>query len=145
MQLVGGLIIATIAMLPATQPVRAEGNSAPVVNIAYPGKCIAPTEKIRRDHSRMLDHQRDRTMYLGIRNEPASLKECVNCHADKSTNTVLGKDGFCQSCHVYAAVQPDCFQCHSAKRMPSWKHSPIAGAGKAPAGTMTHLASEDKR
>jgi hypothetical protein len=28
---------------------------------------------------------------------------------------VLGKDGFCESCHRYAAVSLDCFGCHTDK------------------------------
>ena len=31
------------------------------------------------------------------------------------TGTVLGKDGFCQSCHEYAAVKLDCWDCHQPK------------------------------
>jgi len=52
-------------------------------------------------------------MLRGIRTSKHSLKNCINCHASPKTNSVLGKEGFCESCHTYAAVQMDCFECHS--------------------------------
>mgnify|MGYP002374356508 CR=1 FL=1 len=88
----------------------------PAVVIADPaGRCVAPNDVMRRTHMDMLKHQRDRTVRQGIRGEKASLGACVDCHASKTTNSVLGAEGFCQSCHSYAAVKPDCFDCHSAK------------------------------
>ena len=75
--------------------------------------CVAPTGEMRRDHMKMLLHQRDRTMRQGIRETRFSLKNCVDCHASRETGSVLGKDGFCSSCHQYAAVSMDCFECHS--------------------------------
>jgi hypothetical protein len=50
----------------------------------------------------------------GIRESRFSLKNCVDCHAGRDTGSVLGKDGFCSSCHAYAAVSMDCFSCHSS-------------------------------
>jgi hypothetical protein len=53
-------------------------------------------------------------MHNGIRTKEGSLKNCINCHANPKTNSVLGKDGFCESCHAYASVSIDCFSCHSS-------------------------------
>ena len=75
--------------------------------------CVEPTAEMRRNHMDMLLHQRDQTMRRGIRTSQHSLKNCVACHANPKTNSVLGKDGFCESCHSYAAVRIDCFECHS--------------------------------
>jgi hypothetical protein len=65
----------------------------------------------------MLKHQRDDTMRLGIRGAKASLKDCVACHATTAANgtpvPVNAPGQFCQSCHAYAAVEPDCFECHA--------------------------------
>jgi hypothetical protein len=80
------------------------------------GVCVAPTEEMRRDHMKMLLHQRDLTVRQGLREPRFSLKNCVNCHASQKTGSVLGKDGFCSSCHSYASVSIDCFECHSALR-----------------------------
>ncbi len=78
--------------------------------------CVAPTEEMRRDHMKMLFHQRDRTVREGIRETRFSLKNCVECHASKDTGSVLGTQGFCSSCHAYTAVKIDCFECHSSMR-----------------------------
>ncbi len=87
----------------------------PRVHIAKGEKCVEPTEVMRRNHMKFILHQRDETMHRGIRTTRHSLKNCINCHADPKTNSVLGKEGFCQSCHAYAAVSIDCFSCHSPK------------------------------
>jgi hypothetical protein len=79
-------------------------------------KCVEPTAVMRRDHMKFILHQRDDTMHRGIRTVQHSLKNCIDCHADPKTGSVLGKDGFCESCHHYAAVHIDCFSCHSPKR-----------------------------
>ena len=64
----------------------------------------------------MLFHQRDRTLRQGVREARASLKGCVECHAGRESGSVLGKDGFCSSCHSYASVKLDCFECHTPLR-----------------------------
>lgn len=90
------------------------GVSLPVHKIEKGEKCVEPTDEMRRNHMNKILHQRDRTMHDGIRTTQHSLKNCVDCHADPKTNSVLGKDGFCESCHRYAAVSMDCFECHSS-------------------------------
>ncbi|MGH8670889.1 MAG: hypothetical protein ACREUA_02475 [Burkholderiales bacterium] len=72
----------------------------------------------------LLMHQRDETVHKGIRTRKHSLKNCIECHADPKTNSVLGENGFCQECHSYASVQLDCFECHSSK--PKAASSPSA-------------------
>jgi len=79
-------------------------------------QCVEPTDVMRRNHMQFILHQRDETMHRGIRTVKHSLKNCINCHADPKTHSVLGKDGFCESCHRYASVSIDCFSCHSAER-----------------------------
>jgi hypothetical protein len=76
---------------------------------------VEPTDVMRRDHMKFIQHQRDETMHKGIRTSKHSLKNCVECHADPKTGSVLGKDGFCATCHQYAAVTIDCFSCHTDK------------------------------
>lgn len=80
------------------------------------GACVAPPKEMRRNHMAMLQHQRDRTMRLGERGAKVSLNACINCHAGKTSGTVIGsRTEFCESCHAYAAVKLDCFECHQAK------------------------------
>lgn len=82
-------------------------------------KCVAPTDVMRRMHSTFLKHKRNETMHQGIRTPEYSLVECISCHVtpkgDGSYASVHeDPQHFCRSCHAYAAVQPDCFQCHAS-------------------------------
>jgi len=110
------IFLATLLPLWLAIPLTATaGAPKPVVKIENPGECIAPADQMRRNHMEMLKHTRDRTMRQGIRGEKASLNGCIECHASKATGTVTGHDGFCQSCHTYAAVKLDCWDCHQPK------------------------------
>ncbi|MGW8269767.1 MAG: hypothetical protein ACWGNS_04865 [Burkholderiales bacterium] len=88
----------------------------PVMKAERGESCVAPTEEMRRNHMKMLLHQRDETVHEGIRTKRFSLKHCVDCHASRKTGSVLGEQGFCASCHAYAAVKIDCFECHTPMR-----------------------------
>ena len=110
MRIVAGIMAALLAAAGLADVAK------PTIKIERGEACVVPTEEIRRDHMKMLVHQRDRTMRQGIREPRFSLKNCVDCHAGRETGSVLGKDGFCSSCHAYAAVKLDCFECHSPRR-----------------------------
>ncbi len=97
----------------------------PVIKTEKGEACVAPTAEMRRNHMKFLLHQRDRTVRSGLRESRFSLKNCVDCHADRHTGSVLGKDGFCSSCHSYASVSIDCFECHTPL-----KQSRIAGVSR---------------
>jgi len=92
----------------------ADRTPKPSIVIDKPGKCVSDVETMRREHPDMLKHQRDQTMHKGIRTPRFSLNGCVECHASTKTGSVLGDQGFCQSCHAYAGVKLDCFECHAA-------------------------------
>lgn len=81
--------------------------------------CVEDTEFMRRYHMTVLMHQRDDTMLKGIRSKQHSLKECIDCHAvpgeDSIPVTVENPKHFCRSCHDYAAVKIDCFDCHASR------------------------------
>jgi hypothetical protein len=88
----------------------------PAITQAKGDKCVEPVDFMRRSHMEVLLHQRDRTMHEGIRTKSHSLKGCVECHASPTTGSVAAeKSDFCQSCHGYAAVKIDCFECHASK------------------------------
>jgi predicted CXXCH cytochrome family protein len=82
-------------------------------------QCVADTDFMRRNHMTVLRHQRDDTVLKGVRGNPYSLKDCVSCHAvdgaDGTPVTVSSPEHFCRSCHDYAAVNIDCFQCHASR------------------------------
>jgi [DsrC]-trisulfide reductase subunit J len=90
-------------------------------------KCVADTEWMRRNHPAVLMHQRAATVHDGIRAQRFSLKGCINCHAVKGAEgqpvTFASPRHFCRTCHDYAAVQIDCFECHASR--------PAAGAARA--------------
>ncbi|TAK43662.1 MAG: Hdr-like menaquinol oxidoreductase cytochrome c subunit [Betaproteobacteria bacterium] len=108
-------LLALAAVLAAGLAFAAGRTAKPVVLIERPGQCVEATEVMRRDHMKLLLHQRDRTVRDGIRTKPQSLAGCVDCHASRKTGSVLGEQGFCQSCHAYAGVRLDCWECHTPK------------------------------
>jgi hypothetical protein len=76
---------------------------------------VADPVFMRKNHMDLLKHQRDDTMHRGMRAPKFSLTGCINCHASKKSRSVVADAGnFCQSCHTYAGVSLDCFECHSA-------------------------------
>lgn len=102
------------------------GLTAATGDVPYPDipkgqgeTCVEDTDFMRRNHMSLLMHQRDDTMREGIRSEQHSLKECLDCHAvpgsDSIPVTVEDPKHFCRSCHDYAAVKIDCFQCHASR------------------------------
>jgi len=109
-------LILIVAGLAVAGDIRAQRADAPVIRIEQGGACVAPTAEMRRNHMKMLVHQRDQTVRQGLRDPRFSLKNCVECHASRDTGSVLGKEGFCSSCHAFASVKIDCFECHSALR-----------------------------
>ena len=97
---------------------------------------------MRRNHMELILHQRDETVYRGIRTKQQSLRNCINCHAVDAAGQPVSLDDpqhFCVSCHRYAAVKIDCFQCHSG--------TPEEGVpGVTGAGAWSHgLAMESAR
>lgn len=102
--------LAGAADAPASRVVK------PAVDAAQGDKCVADTEYMRRNHMKLLLHQRDETVHAGVRPRDTSLERCIACHASKQTSSVVGNDrNFCQGCHSYVAVKIDCFECHASK------------------------------
>ena len=126
-----GVLLALVTALAATVAAAAEESSRTPRPVVVPAKagtqCVADPALMRRDHMVMLKHQRDETVHGGIRGAKASLKDCVDCHASPASGSgsVAAAPGdFCVSCHRYAAVSIDCFECHAGK--------PRAVAAKGP-------------
>jgi len=112
--LVLSVLLGLAVLFGASAPSMA-GDISPVIPKAA-GTCVEEPGVMRKGHMDFLKHQRDDTLRQGIRGAKHSLKDCVSCHVQ----TVAGKpvpvndDGqFCQSCHAFAAVSVDCFQCHA--------------------------------
>lgn len=128
MALVGA---AGLGVVPATAPARAEQpGSTGRVPMPQPPKgqgerCVADTDFMRRNHMTMLKHQRDDTVHQGLRKPAFSLAGCIGCHAVSGTDgkavSFAAPQHFCRSCHTYAAVQVDCFECHASRPETSGK------------------------
>ena len=120
-----GLAVATVAVAAAADA-PASRVPAPSIAITAPGKCVEDTPFMVRNHMELLRHHRDKTVRDGIRTTQHSLANSVGCHAGKETGRVTGgKDAFCESCHRFAAVKLDCWDCHTDQ----------AQSGLAAAGT----------
>lgn len=95
----------TQAGVPLPQVSKGEGEA-----------CVEPTDVMRRDHMNFILHQRDDTVHRGIRTSRHSLQGCIDCHATRKDDGQFVRidepEHFCASCHRYAAVTVDCFQCH---------------------------------
>jgi hypothetical protein len=108
--LAGGGSFAALAATPA--PTRVP---LPAIEAGAGERCVEDTAFMRRNHMELLRHQRDLTVREGIRTTRHSLANCVTCHASQKTGRVTGANGFCASCHSYAGVTLDCFECHADK------------------------------
>lgn len=112
-------ILAILLMPLAASAQEADGVPSPSITKGKGLQCVADTDYMRRFHMRELSHQRDETMHEGIRTKQFSLKECIACHASTDAGgkpvPINAPGEFCASCHEYAAVRIDCFQCHATK------------------------------
>jgi hypothetical protein len=95
------------------------GVPLPIIPMGKGDSCVEDTDFMRRNHMDLLKHQRDETTLKGIRDEQYSLKECVTCHAVNGPDALpvssSSPQHFCRSCHDFAAVSIDCFQCHASR------------------------------
>ncbi|MBD3670895.1 MAG: Hdr-like menaquinol oxidoreductase cytochrome c subunit [Gammaproteobacteria bacterium] len=98
-------------------PLSTQAGDPPQVAKGKGDACVEPTDVMRRDHMDFLMHQRDDTMRQGIRTKKYSLNECLECHVQPDESGEVARidspDHFCSTCHTYAAVKVDCFECHS--------------------------------
>jgi len=107
------------AVVYAEEGKAATNTLLPVIPTGQGDACVEETGFMRRNHMELLKHQRDDTVLDGVRDEQYSLKECLDCHAvygpDANPVTFTDPSHFCRSCHDYAAVSIDCFQCHASR------------------------------
>ena len=89
--------------------------------------CVEPVEIMRRDHMKFLMHQRDDTVLEGKRDKKYSLVGCMDCHNPTGAGGKVVRyedpEHFCSSCHQYASVKIDCFECHADRGLESSQQS----------------------
>jgi len=144
---VGVVVLTTAALAWAgadAPPPKAGGAPKPTITKAVKGEqCVEPNDYMRRNHMKLLMHQRDETVIEGVRTKKYSLKECINCHASEKTGSVAkSQDDFCVSCHSYAAVKIDCFECHSTKPQGSVAMHPLNAESAHYAHKLANLTKE---
>ncbi len=108
--LVGALAAQVVVAGDAQGYVKAGSRAAAL------GACVEPTQYMRRHHMDLIQHQRDATVYQGIRGTRHSLAGCIDCHVGPGSDghpvAVNAEHQFCRSCHEFAAVKVNCFDCH---------------------------------
>ncbi len=95
--------------------------------------CVEPVEEMRKNHMVYILDQRDATVHEGIRTRQYSLEQCINCHVSDAPDAprIDSEKHFCNSCHTYASVSIDCFQCHADRPVKSHIH-PLSGNNSHP-------------
>ena len=97
--------------------------------------CVEPTEEMRKNHMEYILHQRDETVHKGIRTTQYSLEQCINCHVSDAPDAprVSSEEHFCNSCHTYASVRIDCFQCHADRPVKTSRINSVAAGNNTAA------------
>ena len=76
-------------------------------------RCVEPTAYMKAKHMELIDSWRQAVVRHGERIFLASdgkkyemnlSHTCLNCHSNK--------EQFCDRCHTYEGVKPDCWECH---------------------------------
>jgi predicted CXXCH cytochrome family protein len=132
------LILATLlGTLPLAIASAADEATSSFGKIAIPApvkpadaaNCVEPVEVMRRDHMKFLMHQRDETVLEGERDSKYSLTGCMDCHnpasADGEVIRYENPQHFCSSCHQYASVNIDCFECHADRGLAKSQQSSL--------------------
>jgi predicted CXXCH cytochrome family protein len=117
------LLVVLAGLIGALNASGEEGRSAgipmPIVPAGQGESCVDDPEFLRRYHMTVLQQEHDKAQLTHMPAEKYSLKECVTCHAakgpDGSIVTADSPQHFCRSCHDYAAVEIECFDCHRSR------------------------------
>ena len=135
-QLVKSLPFGLAALIALALPLGAQGE-VPMPNIpeaqaqfSETQGCVEPVDEMRKNHMEYILHQRDETVRKGIRTRQYALEECINCHVPENTQVRADSpDHFCSSCHTYASVKIDCFQCHADRPVRNTNFHPLSSGG----------------
>jgi hypothetical protein len=92
---------------------KADYRPAPVIATSD-NQCVESTQYMKEYHMQLLKQWRDDAVRNGKSTYTASDNKtydinltgtCLNCHSNKAE--------FCDSCHNYAGVAPNCWSCHN--------------------------------
>lgn len=95
----------------------ASGKAAPYAGPVLPAsenKCVESTQYMKEYHMQLLQQWRTSVVRDGVYTYTASdnstydinlTGNCLKCHSNKAE--------FCDSCHNYTGVSPNCWECHN--------------------------------
>lgn len=92
---------------------KADYRIAPVI-ASSDNQCVESTQYMREYHMQLLKQWRDEAVRTGQSTYTASDNKtydinltgtCLKCHSNKTE--------FCDSCHNYTGVAPNCWSCHN--------------------------------
>ena len=136
-------LVGAMLVLPLT---ASAGVPTPVIPKAKAGTtCVEPANVMRREHMKFLLHHREEVVRQGIRTKKFSLVKGIAGHTAPDKSGAVARIGtpehFCSTCHNFAAVNIDCFECHADKpENTHYRHSLAEGDTPHHPG----MKSEDK-
>lgn len=80
-------------------------SAAPEIVEPEKGECVRGEEWMRHNHMLFLLHERDEVVREGVRTADHGIQGCRRCHSER--------DKFCDRCHGYVGVEPECWNCHN--------------------------------
>ena len=129
------LLLSLLALVPAGILSAADESTSGFGEVVIPSpqkpanaeQCVEPVAVMRRDHMKLLKHQRDDTVINGERETSYSLVGCMNCHNPASAAGEVVRyenpQHFCAECHAFASVKIDCFECHADRGLTQQQQS----------------------
>ena len=124
--LIAGLSLFIGLFIGAALFVMAQGPTARTAQVVLPkneGQCVEDTDWMRANHPQLLIEWRDdvvrgaNRIYTSRLNgktfEKSLTNTCLSCHENKQE--------FCDSCHAFNSVTPNCWDCHN---VPEQQHPP---------------------
>jgi hypothetical protein len=112
----GGLAIFVCLVTFPAWYVAASGKADYTPNPVLPAgetRCVESTQYMREYHTQLLQNWRDLSVRQGISSYKSSDNRtyeikltgtCLQCHSNKTE--------FCDRCHTYSGVSPNCWDCH---------------------------------
>ncbi|MBI4665854.1 MAG: cytochrome C [Nitrospinae bacterium] len=67
-------------------------------------KCVKDKDWMRHNHMTLIMHSREDAVRDGLRKPGHGIQGCRSCHPNRAE--------FCDSCHGYVGVKPECWNCH---------------------------------
>ncbi|MFZ7103945.1 MAG: sulfate reduction electron transfer complex DsrMKJOP subunit DsrJ [Peptococcaceae bacterium] len=121
--IIGLSIFVVLAAIPFWYNVR-EKKTPPEVSLDTPQiralevkQCIEDTEYMRAGHMELLAGWKESVVREGERVYTArDGKEYLMCIEETCLDCHSNKEEFCDACHDYAGVEPNCWSCHNAQQ-----------------------------